>query len=81
MHILDMISQPNCSECARLAMDDMGAYLDQKEGEVAVIFIIKELSINLIKKIFDATNTTRQRRRMLVPCSYIMLVNMIKILI
>lgn len=80
MHILDMISQPNCSECARLAMDDMGAYLDQKEGEVAVIFIIKKLSINLIKKIFDATNTTRQRRRMLVPCSY-MLVNMIKILI
>lgn len=80
MHILDMISQPNCSECARLAMDDMGAYLDQKEGEVAVIFIIRELLINLIKKIFDATNTTRQRRRMLVPCSY-MLVNMIKILI
>lgn len=75
-----MISQPNCSECARLAMDDMGAYLDQKEGEVAVIFIIRELLINLIKKIFDATNTTRQRRRMLVPCSY-MLVNMIKILI
>jgi 6-phosphofructo-2-kinase / fructose-2,6-biphosphatase 2 len=38
-------------ECARHAMEDMGRYLDNKEGEVAV---------------FDATNTTRQRRQMLV---------------
>ena len=38
-------------ECAKHAMEDMGRYLDSKEGEVAV---------------FDATNTTRQRRKMLV---------------
>jgi hypothetical protein len=38
-------------ECARLAMEDMGEYLGKKEGEVAI---------------FDATNTTRQRRQMLV---------------
>uniref|UniRef100_A0A915B845 6-phosphofructo-2-kinase domain-containing protein n=1 Tax=Parascaris univalens TaxID=6257 RepID=A0A915B845_PARUN len=38
-------------ECARLAMEDMGSYLENKEGEVAI---------------FDATNTTRERRRWLV---------------
>ncbi|KHN79136.1 putative 6-phosphofructo-2-kinase/fructose-2,6-bisphosphatase [Toxocara canis] len=38
-------------ECARLAMEDMGHYLASKEGEVAI---------------FDATNTTRERRRWLV---------------
>ncbi|KAL3077145.1 hypothetical protein niasHS_013134 [Heterodera schachtii] len=37
--------------CAKLAMEDMGLYLEKKEGEVAV---------------FDATNTTRQRRKWLV---------------
>uniref|UniRef100_A0A914HNC1 Transcription factor BTF3 n=1 Tax=Globodera rostochiensis TaxID=31243 RepID=A0A914HNC1_GLORO len=37
--------------CAKLAMEDMGRYLENKEGEVAV---------------FDATNTTRQRRQWLV---------------
>ncbi|CAI4222385.1 unnamed protein product [Auanema sp. JU1783] len=38
-------------ECARLAIEDLGRYLDNKEGEVAIL---------------DATNTTRQRRRLLV---------------
>uniref|UniRef100_A0A7E4ZSJ7 6PF2K domain-containing protein n=1 Tax=Panagrellus redivivus TaxID=6233 RepID=A0A7E4ZSJ7_PANRE len=38
-------------ECARLAMEDMGQYLENKEGEVAI---------------FDATNTTRERRKWLV---------------
>uniref|UniRef100_A0AAF5Q3B0 6-phosphofructo-2-kinase n=1 Tax=Wuchereria bancrofti TaxID=6293 RepID=A0AAF5Q3B0_WUCBA len=37
-------------ECARLAMEDLDRYLTSKEGEVAV---------------FDATNTTRERRRWL----------------
>jgi 6-phosphofructo-2-kinase/fructose-2,6-biphosphatase 2 len=39
------------NECAKLAMEDMGLYLESKEGEVAV---------------FDATNTTRERRKWLV---------------
>uniref|UniRef100_A0A0K0D102 6PF2K domain-containing protein n=1 Tax=Angiostrongylus cantonensis TaxID=6313 RepID=A0A0K0D102_ANGCA len=44
-------------ECARLAIDDMGHYLSSKEGEVAV-------------SILDATNTTRDRRRLIVDyCS------------
>ncbi|TKR96453.1 hypothetical protein L596_010468 [Steinernema carpocapsae] len=38
-------------ECAKMAMEDMGRYLQNKEGEVAI---------------FDATNTTRKRRRWLV---------------
>ncbi|EYB90451.1 hypothetical protein Y032_0220g2531 [Ancylostoma ceylanicum] len=38
-------------ECARLAIEDMGRYLEAKEGEVAIL---------------DATNTTRTRRRLLV---------------
>uniref|UniRef100_A0A0N5B7X5 6PF2K domain-containing protein n=1 Tax=Strongyloides papillosus TaxID=174720 RepID=A0A0N5B7X5_STREA len=38
-------------ECAKMAMDDMGKYLENNEGEVAI---------------FDATNTTRERRRWLV---------------
>ncbi|KAK0423738.1 hypothetical protein QR680_008303 [Steinernema hermaphroditum] len=38
-------------ECAKMAMEDMGRYLESKEGEVAI---------------FDATNTTRKRRRWLV---------------
>ncbi|VDN50898.1 unnamed protein product [Dracunculus medinensis] len=38
-------------ECANFAMEDMGDYLANKEGEVAI---------------FDATNTTRERRRWLV---------------
>uniref|UniRef100_A0A1I7X7H1 6PF2K domain-containing protein n=1 Tax=Heterorhabditis bacteriophora TaxID=37862 RepID=A0A1I7X7H1_HETBA len=44
----------NNNECARLAIEDMGRYLDSKEGEVAYF------------KILDATNTTRARRRLLV---------------
>lgn len=38
-------------ECARLAIEDMGRYLEAKEGEVAIL---------------DATNTTRGRRRFLM---------------
>ncbi|CAI5440044.1 unnamed protein product [Caenorhabditis angaria] len=38
-------------ECARLAIEDMGRYLDNKEGEVAIL---------------DATNTTRDRRKILM---------------
>ncbi|ETN86300.1 phosphoglycerate mutase family protein [Necator americanus] len=38
-------------ECARLAIEDMGKYLEAKEGEVAIL---------------DATNTTRARRRLLI---------------
>ncbi|CAJ0588147.1 unnamed protein product [Cylicocyclus nassatus] len=38
-------------ECARLAIEDMGRYLEAKEGEVAIL---------------DATNTTRARRRFLM---------------
>ncbi|KAI6178219.1 putative 6-phosphofructo-2-kinase/fructose-2,6-bisphosphatase [Aphelenchoides besseyi] len=38
-------------QCAKLAMEDMGRYLQSKEGEVAI---------------FDATNTTRERRNWLV---------------
>ncbi|EGT54182.1 hypothetical protein CAEBREN_09343 [Caenorhabditis brenneri] len=38
-------------ECARLAIEDMGRYLDAKEGEVAIL---------------DATNTTRERRHILM---------------
>uniref|UniRef100_A0A8R1HSU9 6-phosphofructo-2-kinase n=1 Tax=Caenorhabditis japonica TaxID=281687 RepID=A0A8R1HSU9_CAEJA len=38
-------------ECARLAIEDMGKYLDNKEGEVAIL---------------DATNTTRERRKLLM---------------
>ncbi|GMS87934.1 hypothetical protein PENTCL1PPCAC_10109 [Pristionchus entomophagus] len=38
-------------DCARLAIEDMGRYLDSKEGEVAIL---------------DATNTTRARRKLLV---------------
>ncbi|KAJ1369503.1 hypothetical protein KIN20_030981 [Parelaphostrongylus tenuis] len=38
-------------ECARLAIQDMGHYLSSKEGEVAIL---------------DATNTTRERRRLIV---------------
>ncbi|KJH42515.1 phosphoglycerate mutase family protein [Dictyocaulus viviparus] len=39
------------NECARLAIEDMGRYLEAKEGEVAIL---------------DATNTTRARRRFLM---------------
>ncbi|WKX89802.1 hypothetical protein Q1695_009002 [Nippostrongylus brasiliensis] len=38
-------------DCARLALDDLGEYLSSKQGEVAI---------------FDATNTTRKRRQMIV---------------
>uniref|UniRef100_A0A914WX09 6-phosphofructo-2-kinase domain-containing protein n=1 Tax=Plectus sambesii TaxID=2011161 RepID=A0A914WX09_9BILA len=38
-------------DCARRAMEDMGRYLQSKEGEVAI---------------FDATNTTRERRQMVI---------------
>ncbi|VDK42692.1 unnamed protein product [Anisakis simplex] len=51
------------NDCARLAMEDMGQYLSSKEGEVAqrICDIIHN-----INQIFDATNTTRDRRRWLV---------------
>ena len=46
-------------------MEDMGRYLENKEGEVAVCesFFKKQKKF---LKIFDATNTTRERRRWLV---------------
>ncbi|CAJ0567663.1 unnamed protein product, partial [Mesorhabditis spiculigera] len=43
--------QKKRDECARLAIEDMGRYLESKEGEVAIL---------------DATNTTRERRKLLV---------------
>ncbi|VDM54012.1 unnamed protein product [Angiostrongylus costaricensis] len=49
------------SECARLAIEDIGRYLEAKEGEVAGF----KYSY-FVSQILDATNTTRARRRFLM---------------